>query len=168
MGVKSVAVLPFHNLTKKVNAGVIITNMLMTELVRQEKFRVIKYGDLRRFFLSRRITSVSSIDIETLRELRRKFKVEVVIIGSVIRYEDVEGGDGARGTSGGKESDFPYIYISSTILDTRSGRILGQGEFIEKGSSTGHLLSDKDRQSAFALAQRLAWRMASTMGADGA
>ncbi|MBN2373177.1 hypothetical protein JXL19_05270 [bacterium] len=165
-GAGSVAVLPFNNLTMNANAGVIITNMLMTELVRQGRFRVIKYGDLRRFFLDRRKTSVSSIDIETLRELRQKFRAEIAVIGAVLRYEDVENVGALNKTGGGKEPVFPCIYVSITILDTRSGRILGQGEFMEKGSLAGHLLSDKERQSAFALAQKMAVKMASAMGAD--
>ena len=62
----------------------------------------------------------------------------------------------------------PFVSISSTILDTKSGRILGKGDFMEKGSTPGYLLSDKKRQGAFALARQLAKRLIDKMAADRA
>jgi len=161
-GVSSVAVLPFHNLSEQVNAGVIVTNMLMAELVQHGKFRVVKYGDLRNFFLQRRMTSISSIDIKILRALRQEFKVDAVIMGTVLQYED--GG----GSSNNKKPVPPSIAINSKVLDTRTGRILAKGEFMEKGSATGYLLSDRDRQLAFALARDFAQKLISKIGTHGA
>ena len=164
-GVRSVAVLPFHNLSKEVNAGVIVTNMLIAELVQHGRFHVVKYGDLRGFFLRRRMTSIARIDIQTLRALRQEFKVDVAIIGTILQYKESE-------ESGGrvrkKIAVPPSIAISSTILDTRTGRILGQGKFMEKGSAIGYLLSNKKRQVAFALAQDFAQRLISKIGTNGA
>ena len=161
-GVTSVAVLPFHNLSKQVNAGVIVTNMLMAELVRHGKFRVTKYGDLRKFFLQRGLTVISSIDIKILRALRQEFKVDAVLMGTVLQYED-----GTESTNNKKPVP-PSIAINSIILDTRTGRILAKGEFIEKGSATGYLLSDKDKQLAFALARDFAKKLISKIGTHGA
>lgn len=163
-GVRSLAVLPFHNLSQKTNAGIIMTNVLMAELIKLEKFRLIKYGDVRKFFLIRRKISVSTIDIETLRAFRKQFKVEAVIMGTVLQYGD-ENGFGTQRRKDEK-STLPQITVHSTILDTRSGRILGQGEFMEKGSAQGYLLGGKDRQAAFSLAQKVAQRLVSAIGND--
>ncbi|MBN1227838.1 MAG: hypothetical protein JXA79_12660 [Deltaproteobacteria bacterium] len=163
-GVKSLAVLPFHNLSQRTNAGIIMTNVLMAELIKLEKFRLIKYGDVRKFFLIRRKISVSTIDLETLKALRKEFKVEAVIIGTVLQY----GAESDAGTNPRKDekSTLPKITVHSTILDTRSGRILGQGQFMEKGTAQGYLLGLKDRQTAFSLAQKVAQRLASAIGND--
>ena len=161
-GVSSVAVLPFHNLSKQVNAGVIVTNMLMAELVQHGKFRVVKYGDLRNFFLQRRMTSISSIDIKILRALRQEFKVDAVIMGTVLQYED--GG----GSTNNKKPVPSLIAVNSKVLDTRTGRILAKGEFMEKGAATGYLLSNRDRQLAFALARDFAQKLISKIGTHGA
>jgi hypothetical protein len=163
-GVRSLAVLPFHNLSQKTNAGIIMTNVLMAELIKLEKFRLIKYGDVREFFLIRRKISVSTIDIETLRAFRKQFKVEAVIIGTVLHY----GAEKDYGPQQRKDekSIVPQITVHSTILDTRSGRILGQGEFMEKGAAQGYLLGAKDRQTAFSLAQKVARRIVSAIGND--
>jgi len=163
-GVKSLAVLPFHNLSQKTNAGIIMTNVLMAELIKLEKFRLIKYGDVRKFFLIRRKISVSTIDIETLRAFRKEFKVEAVIIGTVLQY-GAEKGHGAQRRKD-EISTVPKITVHSTILDTRSGRILGQGQFMEKGAAQGYLLGVKDRQAAFSLAQKVAQRLVSAIGND--
>ena len=162
--INSLAVLPFHNLSQRTDAGIIMTNVLMAELINLEKFRVIKYGDVRKFFLIRRRISVSSIDIETLREFRKQFKVEAVIIGTVLQY-GAEKGHGSQRRQDELSTE-PQIKVHSTILDTRSGRILGQGEFMEKGVAKGYLLSAKDRQTAFSLAQKVAQRIVSSIGND--
>ena len=161
-GVSSIAVIPFNNLSKQVNAGVIVTNMLMAELVQHGEFRVIKYGDLRKFFLKKGLTVISSIDIKTLRALRQEFKVDAVLMGTVLQYED--GG----GSKNNKKPVPPSIAINSIILDTRTGKILAKGEFIEKGSVPGYLLSDKDKQLAFALARDFAKKLISKIGTHGA
>lgn len=163
--VDSIAVLPFYNQSKSVNAGVIMANMIIVELVRCGRFRVIKYGDVRNFFLRRRLTSVPTINIETLRDLRREFKVDAVIIGTVIRYEN---GDRTRDINRKERSFTPSIAISSTILDTRSGKILGKGEFMETGSAEGYLLTNKQRLDTFALTQKLAQKLIAAINIDGA
>ena len=163
MDVKSVAVLPFHNYSKRVGAGVIMTNMIMAEILQHKKFYVIKYGDVRSFFLRRRITSIPTIDIETLRSLREEFRVDAVIIGSILEYED---GDKPVGTGRDKKDTISRLTISARILDTRTGRILGNGEFAEKGTAAGYLLTNKESEIAFSLAQKVAKRLISKIVAD--
>lgn len=163
--INSVAVLPFHNLSESLNASVIMSNILIAELVRSDKFRVVKYGDVRDFFLQRWLTSVSTVDVETLRALRQEFKVDIVIIGTVLRYED---GRGITKRDRERRMHVPSIAISITVLDTRSGRILGKGEFMERGSAKGYLLTNKHRQDAFALAQKLAQRLIANIDINGA
>ena len=67
-----------------------------------------------------------------------------------------------------KRMYIPSIAISSSILDTRSGRILGKGEFMENGSAKGYLLTNKQRQDTFALAQKLAQRLIAIIDINGA
>ncbi|MGA1839421.1 MAG: hypothetical protein ACMUIU_02245 [bacterium] len=165
VNMNSVAVLPFHNISESLNAGVIISNMIIAELVREDKFSVVKYGDVRNFFLQRRLTSVSTIDVETLRALRQEFKVDIVIIGTVLHYEDDEG---IKDRNRENRTRIPYVAITSTILDTRSGRIVGKGEFVERGSAKGYLLTNKQRQDTFSLAQKLAQRLVAVINTDGA
>jgi len=161
--ISSVAVLPFHNLTKKVNAGVIMTNTIMAELIESGRFSVAKFGDVRLFFLRRRMTSVSTIDKDTLRSLRDEFKVDAVIMGTVLEYEE---GDITEKKNRGTSP--PFISIGVAVLDTRTGRVLAQGEFIEKGSAAGYLMSNHESISAFALCKRIAQKLIVTIGAEGA
>ncbi|MGA1795628.1 MAG: hypothetical protein ACMUIL_07195 [bacterium] len=163
--IRSVAVLPLRNLSSEVNAGLIITNLLMAEVVGLGRFRVVKYGDLREFLLQRHMTSVSTVDIGVLHELRKEFRIDAVITGTVFEYGD---GPEASGNGRDKETPPPVIFVSCSILDTRTGRILARGEFHEKGAARGYLLSDRERQGAFSLAQGLAHNLIRVLFTDEA
>lgn len=163
LNMNSVAVLPFHNISQSLNAGVIMSNVIISELARENKFSVVKYGDVRNFFLQRRKTSVSTIDVETLRALRQEFKVDIVIIGTVLQFEEDED---IKDRNKENRLHIPYVAISSTILDARSGRIVGKGEFIEKGSAKGYVLTNMQRQDIFSLAKKLAQRLVAAINID--
>jgi hypothetical protein len=96
--------------------------------------------------------------------LRQEFRVDIVIIGTIHRYENSDE-SGYRNRD--KKTLVPYVAVSSSVLDTRSGRILGKCEFLERGSATGYLLTNKHRQDTFALAQKLAQNFIATIDANG-
>lgn len=163
--IRSVAVLPLHNLSNEVNAGVIMTNLLMAELVHLGRFRVVKYGDLREFLLQRHMTSVSTVDSDVLHILRKEFRIDAVITGTVFEYGE---GLEASGNGRGEGTNLPAIFVSCSILDTRTGRILARGDFYEKGGARGYLLSKRERQGAFSLAQGLAHNLIRVLFTDEA
>ena len=76
--VRSIAVLPFHNVSKEANAGIIMTNMLMAELV-EHGFRVVKYGDMRQFFLSKPVSNLKSLLLIRIRQTKQLIFVKNIL-----------------------------------------------------------------------------------------
>ncbi len=144
--VKSIAVLPFYNLSEVLNAETIIANIIMSELVSTQIFNVVKYGDVKELLLKQKISSVSMTDIDTLHLIRKRLKADAIIMGTIYRYEEPQEKEGDRFSS--------LIDINVCLLDTKSGQIIWQEGLIETGSSKGYLFDRMEVYPCFGLARK--------------
>lgn len=148
---KKLAIAPFHNLTQKLDAGVIMNHMIMAELIKNRTIKIIKYGDVYEALLKEHINAPATLDRATLRMLRDTLKVDGVLVGTLIIYkEDPEGTE---------------IRFDATLLDTDDGTIVWKGEFHKSGNtySPSHLFQKTDSQMILALAQRIAIELVDTL-----
>ncbi len=116
-GIKSVAVLPFENLTKFFQAGRIVPDLLATELYRSRRFQVMERAEAVTACAEMGIQIPQSIDAQYARVLGKKLGVDGVIIGSVTEYwyrvyreedEDVE----------------PAVGINARLVSVSTGEVV--------------------------------------------
>lgn len=85
-GIKSLAILPFENLTKFPEAGKIVADLMATELYISRQYRMMERTEAVSVCAEQGIRIEESLDAEYARELGRKLGVDGVIIGSVSEY----------------------------------------------------------------------------------
>lgn len=145
--IKTIAVLPFYNTTEGINTGTIVANIMMAELINSKRFNVIKYGDIMEFLSEKKLANFSTLDIDTLRLIRKEYKADAVIFGTIYRYDE------AKETRG---EFLPSVFsISINLVETKSGQILWREDLTATGSTKGYLLDQKDNYLCFSLAKNL-------------
>ena len=134
-GIKSVAVLPFENMTKFHEAGKIVPELLATELYISGEFKVMERTEAVALCAEEGIRIPEAMDAQYARTLGKKLGVDGVIIGSVSEYwyriyreedEEVE----------------PAVGISARLVDVATGEVVWASSVTR--SSYDILLSQKD------------------------
>ena len=85
-GIKSVAVLPFENMTKFPEAGKIVPDLLATELYISGRFKVMERTEAVAICAEEGIRIPEAMDAGYARTLGKKLGVDGVFIGSVSEY----------------------------------------------------------------------------------
>jgi len=111
---KSLAVIPFDNNSGEPDAGRKVGNLLLTELVQKEMFRIADMGEVENSLRRLRIRTAAEMDLSKLKTLGEQLGVQVVIIGSVYEYD-------LRQVRGGA---IPVVALSARMLDVQTGDIL--------------------------------------------
>jgi hypothetical protein len=112
--VKSIAVIPFDNISEHPDAGKKVVNLLLTELVGTEMFRLADMGEVENSLRRLRIRTTAEIDLSKLQNLGEKLSVQAVIVGSVDEYELRQDRSGT----------VPVVAVSARMLDVQTGDIL--------------------------------------------
>lgn len=112
--VKSIAPLPFDNISGHPDAGKKVDNLLFTELVRTGLFEIAEMGEVEKSLRSLRIRTTAEVDLPKLQKLAEQLNVQAVIVGSVDEYE-------LRQERGGT---LPVVAVSARMLDVQTGDIL--------------------------------------------
>jgi len=86
--IKRVAVLPFYNLSERLDAEVIVTSLFIDEIVHDHRFSVVKYGDVQDFLWKQKVQSTDTVTSETLKGLADTFSVQGVIVGTINTYRE--------------------------------------------------------------------------------
>ncbi len=122
-GAKSVAVLPFNNISGKRDAAEIVSNIFITALFRSGKFKVEEPGNIMQFMIQERVTTVGELDLEKLQVLANRFKVDSVIVGTVEEFDE------------GKtmETPVPVVALSARMINPKSGTIVWSAQNKRKG-----------------------------------
>ena len=133
--IKTVAVLPFENLTKFYQAGAIVPDLLATELYISRRFEVMERAEAVAICAEMGIKIPQDIDPEYARVLGEKLGVDGVFIGSVSEYwyrvyreED-------------KEVE-PAVGINARLVSVASGEVIWAASVTR--SSYDLFLSQKD------------------------
>lgn len=81
-----VAVLPMENLTTHPNAGIIITQLIMTELYRLKLFNLNEESVVRNWLNNHKINVNRLTDITYVQKVGQDIGVDAMLIGSVSEY----------------------------------------------------------------------------------
>jgi len=117
--IKRIAVVPFDNLSDRLDAEVLVTTIFIGEINHGRRFSVLKYGDIREFLLKEGILSTEMFTQETLHSLAQTFSIDGVILGTIVNYREWN-------PDKGKEP--AMIHISARLLDCENGRIIWFGQ----------------------------------------
>lgn len=108
--VKKLAVFPFRNLSKDPHAGEIVTQIFLAELSKKERFEVEELGNIIDFMVEQRLRIGTSLDRPRLRVLRKRYKIDAVILGSILDF--------------GERGGVPYVNLTARMVTTDTGKII--------------------------------------------
>ena len=150
--IKKVAVIPFYNISGRRDAGRIVTDVFVTELVRDGRFEVEEPGNVVQFMFDEWMQRVGEIDEDRAIVLGKRLGVDAVITGTVEVFED---GIGPRGV--------PSVTISARMIGTKEGRVLWVGRNSRKGDDYIVIFDFGRVRSVVTLTQRVIREMLETM-----
>ena len=152
--IKKLAILPFHNLTQEIDAGVIMNHVIMTELIKNKNIKIAKYGDVHEALIKEHIYAPATVDQNTLKMLRDTLGVDGALLGTLIIYREDPGRIEIR--------------FDASLLDTKNGKIVWKGEFHKCGDaySPSHLIQASNSKTALSLAKKIAIELVETLGLE--
>jgi TolB-like protein len=121
--IKRVAILPFHNISGKTNAGDLVTNIFVTEIFRAGLFQVEEPGNVSQFMIQEKLNVIGEIGVEWLKTMHRRFGVDAVIVGTVEEFDD--------GTS--SDTAVPLVSVTIRMIDAKTGNIIWSAQNKRKG-----------------------------------
>lgn len=110
-----VAVLPFENLTREDQAGVIAQRIFHGALVNSGHFTVLPEGDISLFRLRHRLLPGEILEASHYADLRDKLQVDAVVEGRLTKF----GMDISRGPD-----DVPVVAMQMKLYDVRRGQLV--------------------------------------------
>jgi hypothetical protein len=128
--IKTVAVMPFANLTRDSLAADRVRDVLSNMLLATEAFYVVPTGEMARAINRLAIGSPTAPNTEEIVKLGGMLKVEAVITGVVKEYGEVRGGT----------STANVVSISAQMFETATGKVVWSGTSTKGGVSWGSRL----------------------------
>jgi TolB-like protein len=117
-----IAVMPFQNKSKHQDAGTIVTYMFLIDLLKQDGFEPVDYGDIRRLIVDLRVRSRGELDYKNIKSFSEALNVDGIVVGTVELYSD-----------GLDTSSPPEVAISARLINAREDRILWSDSVQVKG-----------------------------------
>jgi TolB-like protein len=117
-----VAVMPFQNKSKHQDAGTIVTYMFLGDLLKQEGFEPLEYGDIRTLTVDLRVRSRGELDYKSIKLFSEGLDVDGILVGTVELYSD-----------GLDTSSPPEVAISARLINARKDKILWSDSIQIKG-----------------------------------
>jgi TolB-like protein len=108
-----VAVMPFQNDSDFKNAGIIAMYMFTIELLKNQKFEPIEYGNIRNLIVSLRIRNRGDLNYKNISAFSEQLGASGILLGVVDNYKN-----------GMAVSSSPKVGMSARLLDGRTNKIL--------------------------------------------
>ncbi|MFH0924365.1 MAG: hypothetical protein V1872_01820 [bacterium] len=152
--IKKVAVLPFANKTRKIDAGLITTYIFISELHNKTEFEVANLGDVNEVLVDNLIRVKDTIDFKTAKILGEKLGVEAIFIGEVLRFEEHQNED--------KET-IPELCVCVHLFHIKSGKTLWMSQHEHSGDDYKVIFDIGQEVSSVRLTQNLFSEMLKTL-----
>lgn len=124
--IRSVAVLPFNNLSKDSNAAERVRDVFLTRLLATGALYVLPEGEVNRGLIRAGITSLATLSTEDIQKLGGVLKVNAVITGVLREYGEVRSGS----------STADIISLSLQMIDVESGKVIWSAASTKGGVTT--------------------------------
>jgi len=135
--IKTVAVMPFENLTKFPDAGEIVAELFTTELYQSTHFKIMDRNQAKRIMREKKITPPQVIDRRFAQKIGETLEVDGVFFGSVSEYWYRL--EQKKRRQAGEE---PAVGVNARLVDGESGN----GVWASSHSRSSHdaLTADRD------------------------
>ncbi|MFH7835554.1 MAG: hypothetical protein QXL51_03050 [Candidatus Aenigmatarchaeota archaeon] len=107
-----IMIIPFYNRTKIKNAGMIVTNLFIVEMLKNKDFIPLELGETKKLMINLKIRKKGEIDSEKLKALSEFAKIDGILVGSVDIYKEKT------------ESLPPEVSICVRVLDIRKNKLV--------------------------------------------
>jgi hypothetical protein len=121
---RKVVVLPLVNLTSTPNAGLIVGELLSTEVMAQTNFRILERSEMMAFLSSGKSEVQEVLEKSAAAKVGRELGVDTVIYGAVTEYRYKKGVD-----------EDPVVGITVRMLDIPESKILWAESVTATGST---------------------------------
>lgn len=121
-----IAVLPFDNLTDHPKAGIIVSQILTTELYSRKKLNILEETQIKKIIKEKKIDSSTLMDTYYVQKIGNILGAGAVIVGSVSEY--------------GYRHDLdeePVVGINVRMIDTKTGSVLWASSHTKTGGWFG-------------------------------
>ena len=135
--IKTVAVMPFENLTKFPDAGEIVSELFTTELYQSTHFKILDRNQAKRVMREKKITPPQIIDRRFAQKIGKILEVDGVFIGSVSEYWYRL--EKKKRRQAGEE---PAVGVNARLIDVESGEVVWASS--HSRSSHDALTADRD------------------------
>ncbi len=113
-GIKSVAVMPFENLSADRYAGDRVRDAFMTSLMATGVVYVVPPGEVARGISRARVSNPMALSSEEVKQIGAILKVDAVILGTIREYGELRSGSGVA----------PVISLSMSMLEVQMGKMV--------------------------------------------
>ncbi|RLB12605.1 MAG: hypothetical protein DRG39_01465 [Deltaproteobacteria bacterium] len=147
--IKKVAIFPFHNLSKTPQAREIVTQIFLAELTKANLFNIEELGNIIDFMVEKRLRIGASLDKASLLLLRRRYKVDAIILGDILVFDERGG--------------VPYLNLTARMVSTDTGKIIWKASIERNGEDYIKVLNIGRISSLNQLTQRVIKELIETM-----
>jgi hypothetical protein len=128
--VRSVAVLPFQNLSREGQAGDRVRDVFATTLLATSGIYVVPPGEVQRNISKLNIGMAATPSIEDVTRLGQSLKVDAVITGVVKEYGELRSGNATSNV----------VSLSAQMLETATGKVVWSASTTKGGITMGDRL----------------------------
>ncbi len=147
---KKIAILPFHNISGRRDAGKMVANNFVTEIFVDGRYGVEEPGNILQFMLQENVSVVGEMGIDRIRILGLRLGVDGVLVGIVDVFDD-----------GTKTA--PTVSLTARLIESESGTIVWSGQVSKSGDDYVIVFGVGKVRSANALAQKAIREMIKTI-----
>ncbi|NVL90217.1 MAG: DUF799 family lipoprotein [Desulfobacterales bacterium] len=151
--IKTVAIVPFENLTQQKGAEGKVINVVAAEVLRRGVFDVVEFGEVVKVLREEGFKNTGSISKRVAERAAKRLNVQAFIVGSVEEY-------GVSRTGG---SSYPEVSASLKLIDAKSYTILWEASHSVKGTTVLDRLFGISKKSTSDLAKELVDEMFDTL-----
>ena len=151
--IKTVAIVPFENLTQEKGAEGKVMNVVAAEVLRRGVFDVVEFGEVAKVLREEGFKGDGLISKRVAERGAKRLNVQAFIVGSVEEY-------GVSRTGG---SSYPEVSVSLKLIDAKSYKILWEATHNVKGTTVLDRLFGISKKSTSDLAKELVAEMFDTL-----
>lgn len=142
---KTVAVLPFENLTQERTSGDKVQKVFLTELLSLEIFEVVEPGAVTKVLRAERAEAVETLGPADLKRIGEALKADALFMGSVVDFADNRMGS----------TPAPEVTIQLRLVETQSGVTVWSASRTRSGASASARLFGVGGESLTRAAQEV-------------
>ncbi len=152
---RTVAVVPFLDLTKRRGAGDAVSTEFVRQLVASGRFRVLEPGVVRDYLLRARVMMPGGVSLETVRLIVGELGAQLVLSGMVLDFDEDVSMQG------------PSIRFSATMIDAGTSEVIWSSRSANRGDDGVFLFGLGRVRTAPELACRMVASTVDQLGRPG-